>query len=58
VAESFRTRLGNLNTVMRSGGVPYPREIDEVTPKTMADVAAELLTQNNWGEGAKIQHMR
>ena len=29
----------------------------KVTPETMADVAAELLRQNNWGEGAKIQYL-
>ena len=29
----------------------------KLTPETMADVAAELLRQNNWGEGARIQYL-
>lgn len=30
----------------------------KVNPETMADIAAELRAQNNWGEGAKIQYLR
>ncbi|OQD72538.1 hypothetical protein PENANT_c176G08552 [Penicillium antarcticum] len=29
----------------------------KLTPETMADVAGELLRQNNWGEGANIQYL-
>jgi hypothetical protein len=28
----------------------------KLTPETMANVAAELLRQNNWGEGSRIQY--
>jgi hypothetical protein len=41
------------------GVVAYhiPVKSMKLTPDTMADVAAELLRQNNWGEGAKIQYL-
>ncbi len=41
------------------GVVAYhvPVKSMKLTPETMADVAAELLRQNNWGEGARIQYL-
>lgn len=41
------------------GVVAYhiPVKSMKLTPETMADVAAELLRQNNWGEGSKIQYL-
>lgn len=41
------------------GVVAYhiPVKSMKLTPETMADVSAELLRQNDWGEGAKIQYL-
>ncbi|KAJ5742632.1 zinc knuckle domain protein [Penicillium nucicola] len=41
------------------GVVAYhiPVKSMKLTPETMANVAAELLRQNNWGEGARIQYL-
>jgi hypothetical protein len=41
------------------GVVAYhiPVKSMEITPETMADVATDLLAQNNWGEGARIQYL-
>ncbi|KAI1829211.1 hypothetical protein DTO027I6_9892 [Penicillium roqueforti] len=41
------------------GVVAYhiPVKSMKLTPETMVDVAAELLRQNNWGEGSKIQYL-
>lgn len=38
------------------GVVAYhiPVKSMKITPETMADVATDLLKQNDWGEGAKI----
>lgn len=41
------------------GVVAYhiPVKSIKITPETMADVSAELLRQNDWGGGAKIQYL-
>ena len=41
------------------GVVAYhvPVKSMKLTPETMTDIAAELLRQNDWGEGAKIQYL-
>ncbi|OQD72476.1 hypothetical protein PENDEC_c021G03617 [Penicillium decumbens] len=41
------------------GVVAYhtPVKLMRPTPETMADAAAELLRQNNWGEGSRIQYL-
>lgn len=41
------------------GVVAYhiPVKSMKLTPETMADAAAELLRQNNWGEGTRVQYL-
>jgi phage gp29-like protein len=38
-------------------GVSCSREIDEAPPEMMIDVGAELLRQNDWSEGTRLQDL-
>ena len=52
MVKDIRVELGDPRAIVGSRGVPYPHEVEETYPETLADAAAELLKQTLLRKGA------